>query len=62
MTPEQLLAVFAAGATGSGGAVWLVIKFQFKVLTDGINDAKAIGTRAHSRIDGIYEKGLIKHG
>ncbi len=51
-----------AGAAGSGGAVWLVIKWQFKVLADGIADAKASATRAHVRIDNILEKGVHHHG
>jgi len=58
----DLLAPFIAGAAGSGGAVWVVLKLQFKVLADGITEAKASATRAHVRIDDILKTGAHHHG
>lgn len=62
-TAETML---AAGLS-SGGAVWMVIKIQFKLLHDlikenkqaselGIKDAKETAIRAHHRIDNHLEK------
>ena len=61
LTVNDLIALAAAGGIGSGGGVFLVLKWQFKTLARGIEDAKQTATRAHSRIDNIMEKG-IHHG